>query len=348
MTRRRTTFAVQFQDAWDQFVANLLVASNLSAPDGGPLLLEEARQVQTTLQVPLRTARIRGRGKAQGSLALVDAAYGILAEIQPASVRAVCYRLFAAGVIPSMAKASTARVSRQLTWAREQSVIPWEWIVDETRAAERISAWEDPAAFIKTVQLSYRRDRWADQPEWLEVWSEKGTIRGTLAPVLHEFGITFRVMHGFASSTAVHQVAKETQRASKPLTVLYVGDWDPSGMHMSEIDLPSRVSRYDGHVRFVRLALEETDLPALPSFSADTKRLDPRYRWFIEHYGSRAWELDALSPVILRRRIEQAIRNRIDSSVWERAAVTERAECDSLDSILRTWPGISDQVSKCP
>ena len=43
-----------------------------------------------------------GRGKAQKSLELIDAAREILEEIQPASVRAVCYRLFVAGLIANM------------------------------------------------------------------------------------------------------------------------------------------------------------------------------------------------------------------------------------------------------
>jgi len=35
-----------------------------------------------------------GRGKSAKSLALIDACYEILQEIQPATVRAVCYQLF--------------------------------------------------------------------------------------------------------------------------------------------------------------------------------------------------------------------------------------------------------------
>jgi hypothetical protein len=290
----------------------------------------------------------RGRGKSARSLALVDAASRILSEIHPASVRAVCYRLFAAGLIPSMAKASTARVSKQLTWARERGVIPWNWIVDETREAERVAMWADPTAFIETVQRSYRRDRWRDQPHWLEVWSEKGTIRGTLAPVLHNYGVTFRVMHGFASSTAVHQIAEETQQATKPLTILYVGDWDPSGLHMSALDLPSRLARYHSDARLIRLALADEDLATLPSFPVDTKRGDPRYRWFAERFGSTCWELDALSPVLLRDRVERAIVDRLDQAAWDRAGVAESAECESLEGVLKAWPGISVQVSKCP
>ena len=42
------------------------------------------------------------------------------------------------------------------------------------------------------------------------MWSEKGTIRGVLKPVLDEYGVGFRVMHGFGSATEVHDVARMT------------------------------------------------------------------------------------------------------------------------------------------
>ena len=58
-------------------------------------------------------------------------------------------------------------------------------------------------------------------------------MRGTLAPVMEKYGVTFRVMHGHGSATALHSVAEESQHGDKRMTVLYVGDWDPSGMHMS-------------------------------------------------------------------------------------------------------------------
>jgi hypothetical protein len=289
-----------------------------------------------------------GRGKSQRSLDLVDAAHAILTEIQPASVRATCYKLFTLGMITSMVKSETNRVSTQLTWARETGVIPWNWIVDETRAPERISAWKDPAAFVETVKRSYRRNNWADQPERIEVWSEKATIGGILAPVLREYGCTFRVMHGYGSTTAVHQIADESTEDERMLTALYVGDWDPSGLHMSEVDLPRRLEKYEGDVYLCRLALAEQDIRSgLPSFPAATKRGDPRYRWFTERYGTSCWELDALSPVVLRQRVEDAILTRLDLEAWKRSAVTEAAECESLSTILNAWPkSISRQARK--
>jgi hypothetical protein len=290
-----------------------------------------------------------GRGKARKSLNLVMAAKAILEEIQPASVRAVCYRLFVMNVIDNMSKNETNKVSRQLTWAREAGIIPWDHIVDETREAERVSAWEDPAAYVETVKRAYRRDRWADQSNWIEVWSEKGTIRGTLAPVLNEYGVTFRVMHGYSSSTALYQVAGETVAAERRLIVLYVGDWDPSGLHMSEADLPTRLREYGAWVRLYRLALDAEDVASedLPAFDASTKRTDPRYGWYRDRYRNpRCWELDALSPVILRKRVEQAILDRLDLTAWNRAEVTEKAERESLNTILTAWPGISRQASE--
>jgi len=289
----------------------------------------------------------RGRGKSKQSLALVDAAHTILVEIQPASVRAVCYRLFTMGIIDSMAKSETNKVSTQLTWARETGIIPWDWIVDETREAEHIQSWKNPAAFVEAVRRSYRRDRWTDQPDRIEVWSEKGTIRGTIAPVLHEFGITFRVMHGYGSATAIHQAAKDSLEGSKILSVLYVGDWDPSGLHMGDVDLPRRLDHYGGDVVVHRLALTEADTRSgLPSFQTDTKKADPRYRWYVDRYGPRCWELDALSPVVLRDRVEQAILDRLDRAAWDRADVVERAEQESISTLLNAWPGISRQAPK--
>lgn len=85
-----------------------------------------------------------GRGKSVEKVRLIVAAKDILREIQPCSVRAVCYQLFNRKLIPSMGKNDTNRVSNQLRDARESGLIPWGWILDETREAECIRAWENP------------------------------------------------------------------------------------------------------------------------------------------------------------------------------------------------------------
>jgi hypothetical protein len=278
-----------------------------------------------------------GRGKSKASLDLIEACHEILAEIQPASVRAVSYRLFAAGFIPNMSKGSTNRVSKQLVWAREQGLVPWEWIVDETREAEGVATWGSPDEIINAAVKSYRRDYWRDQPEHVEVWSEKGTVRGTLQPVLDEFGVTFRVMHGFASATALNDIADLSSDIDKPFVALYVGDFDPSGMYMSEVDLPERIDRYGGDVEVARVALLPTDLNDLPSFDADTKSGDKRHEWFVNAYGQRCWELDAMPPPRLRERVRAVIRDYIDDAAWGHARRIETAEVESMQKFHGEW-----------
>lgn len=70
------------------------------------------------------TTKRKGRGRSAESLQLIEAAHRILEEIQPASVRAVCYRLFVEKLIPNMSKASTNKVGTQLVYAREKGIIP--------------------------------------------------------------------------------------------------------------------------------------------------------------------------------------------------------------------------------
>lgn len=290
----------------------------------------------------------RRRGKAAATVAMINAAIEILEEIHPASVRAVCYRLFVAGLIPNMSKSSTDKVSRHLVDAREAGHLPWDWIVDETREAERIPSWNQPAEIFRAAVRQYRKDYWSEQPNWLEVWSEKGTVRGTLAPVLEKYGVTFRVMHGYSSATSLHSIAEETITGDKLLHVLYVGDWDCSGLHMSEVDIPGRLDRYAACAETRRVALTEDDIgDGLPSFDAETKAKDPRYRWFRDRYGVRCWELDAMSPVDLRRRVESEILFYLDVEAWEHCVRLEAAERDSMRDFVDAWQSKSRLASDC-
>ena len=158
-------------------------------------------------QIASCSKKPRGRGMARESLALIDAMKNVAEVAQPITGRGVGYKLFTRTLIPSMARSEMQRVYRLLKEARERGVIPWSWIVDETRDLERVSMWDDPEQYARTVARSYRRDFWNQQPVRVEVWSEKGTIRGVLAPVLDAFGVGFRVMHGFAGATTVHDIA---------------------------------------------------------------------------------------------------------------------------------------------
>jgi hypothetical protein len=293
---------------------------------------------RTTYVAHSQTCFKKGRGMARRSLELIEAMAAIAEAAQPITGRGVGYKLFTAGLIPSMATNDMQRVYRLLKLAREQGDIPWEWIVDETRAIERVPTWADPAECARAVAQSYRRDFWDQQPYRVQVWSEKGTVRGVLAPVLDHYAVGFFPVHGFSSATAVHDIAEDDD--GRPLIVLYVGDFDPSGLYMSEADLPARFARYDGdHIKLTRIALTVDQLEGLPSFPAADKKTDPRYNRFVANHGHRCWELDAMDPNALRDRVEQAIINLIEPVAWQRSETINAAELESLRTVLANWPG---------
>jgi hypothetical protein len=255
---------------------------------------------------------------------------------QPITGRGIGYKLFTAGLIPSMARSEMQRVYRLLKEAREEGIIPWEWIVDETRELERVSTWANPAAYAGAVTKSYRLDFWNQQPVRCEVWSEKGTVRGVLQPVLDQYAVGFRVMHGFSGATTIYGVSQDDD--GRELIALYVGDLDPSGMFMSEGDLPNRLAKYDGdHVTLERIALTRDQVRALPSFPATDKRKDPRYKWFRANHGDRCWELDAMDPNDLRACVEGAIVDLIEPEAWDRCEVVNQAELESLKTVIEKW-----------
>ena len=73
---------------------------------------------------------------------------------------------------------------------------------------------------------------------------------------------------------------------------------------------------------------------ALPSFPATDKKKNPRYKWFRANYGDRCWELDAMDPNDLRACVEEGDQKLIEPVAWERCEVVNRAERESLRSIL--------------
>jgi hypothetical protein len=284
------------------------------------------------------TGSKKGRGKARRSLDLIEAMYGAAKAAQPVTGRGIGYKLFTAGLIPSMSRKDMQVVYRLLKEARERDIIPWEWIVDETRSLERTATWDDPDDFAKCVARSYRRDFWNQQPRRVEVWSEKGTVRGVLEPVLDEYAVGFRVMHGFSSATSVYDAANSND--DRLLIVLYVGDYDPSGLYMSQEDLPKRIAKYGGdHIILMRIALGAWHMAEmdLPSFPATDKRKDPRFEWFTSRYGDRCWELDAMDPNDLRDCVENSIKEMIEPVAWQRCETVNKAEQESLKTVLQEW-----------
>jgi hypothetical protein len=285
---------------------------------------------------------IKYRGRSKATIELLEACREIIEAVQPITVRGVCYRLFVAELIDSMAIGNTQRISRLLTWAREEGEIDWEWIVDESRSMERSPHWRDLESYASRIASSYRRDFWAHQDNRVIVISEKSTVAGILRPVLDEYGVPFFPVHGFNSTTKMHELAQDIAGDKRRTVLLYVGDYDPSGLYMSQEDLPGRLANYgagnsEDDYMFRRVALSASDVQGgdLPPFDVETKKKDPRYRWFVSRYGNSAWELDAMDPNELRDRVRQEVEDYINRDEWERHKTIEAAQRETTKRIAQ-------------
>jgi hypothetical protein len=219
-----------------------------------------------------------------------------------------------------------------MTEMRECSTLDWRQVVDGSRLVDRANVWKNPTQIINAAVRTYRRDYWQDQPTLIEVWSEKSTIQGVIGPVLDEFGVTFRVMKGFGSFTALKQAAEDSLEMPQGHkgVILYLGDFDPSGLWMSERDIPERLARYGSQWDFERIGVLVEDTVGLPHFDSETKADDARHRWYLENYGRRCWEIDAIDPNDLRARVREQIETRLDLPAWAHAKSIEAAEIDSM------------------
>jgi hypothetical protein len=203
--------------------------------------------------------------QAQKSLDLIEAMRRIAKKAKPITGRAIGYKLFIAGLIAAMAE--MPKVSRLLTQGRERGMISPEWIVDEHGHRERAATWSDPDEFSRAAVRQYRRDYWSQQPVRVLLASEKGTVRGLLLPVIDAYGIDFQPMGGFGSFNKANDIAQDDD--GRPLIALYVGDHDPSGMWMSERDLPERIARCGGdHVTVKRIAVTREQAARLLEYPA--------------------------------------------------------------------------------
>jgi hypothetical protein len=113
-----------------------------------------------------------GRGMAQKSLDLIEHSQRILAGIHPTSSRSVAYQLFTRGLIENMGAPCVGKVAHLLVLAREKGIIPWKWIVDDTRQEEGVSTWNGLGEFGEQCARQYRDDFWKQQDSCLS-WSLK-------------------------------------------------------------------------------------------------------------------------------------------------------------------------------
>jgi hypothetical protein len=260
-------------------------------------------------------------------------AYQELEDGHPMTLRQVHNRIVGRGdATYTNTRGDYNQLSKWLVRDRLSGIIPWEWIEDRLRKPRRVPAWEDLDAFIRTVRRSYVRDVWQDQPRYLEAWLEKDALSGIFADVLRPYGVTLNVGRGFDSATSVKDAADRFEDG-EGITVLYFGDFDPSGEDMVR-SLRDRLQEHGAEPEIVKCALTFEDISRYDLPPDFTKATDTRSAAFVARYGDVAVEHDAQPGRVLRERIEREVRERVDLGALERTRGAEREDRRRLDELL--------------
>jgi hypothetical protein len=249
------------------------------------------------------------------------------------TVRQVYYQLVSRQVIENN-RGQYQAVSDALVYARQEEIIPWGWIEDRLRRPREVTMWEDLADFAETVRHAYRRDVWATQPALVEAWLEKDALSGIFEDVLAPYGVTLHVGRGFDGWDSIHNAAMRYLDWGGPVTILYFGDFDHSGLDMVR-SLRERIEFFPTSPEIIKCALTQEDVERYHLPPDLTKPTDTRSAAFVAKYGDMAVELDALPIDVLRDRLLSEVEARLDLDAWRAIRERETEEQGRIAALLQ-------------
>lgn len=273
----------------------------------------------------------KARKPQQRSMPLRLAIEYIAGQYETLTVRQLFYRLVSMRVIEKTEQAYK-RVSDASGQMRLDGSLPYRKIVDGHRTRRITFAHDSLQDALKDAHGLYRRDYWSRQPAHLEVWCEKDALSGVIYPLCDAYGVPYVATRGFPSSTLIYESAQAMIRAGKPSVVFYFGDHDASGRCISD-NLERDLRSHGADVTVKRVALEPWQIEAYSLPTRPGKSQDSRHREFIQEYGNRCVELDALPPDMLAEMIGGCIESVIEWEEWGRMQSIENAERETLASI---------------
>jgi hypothetical protein len=273
-----------------------------------------------------RRAEYRCRGESEGIQKMI---LDIFAEVGPRmTVRQIYYALTVRDGV-SKTEAGYRQTIYQLKQMREREILPYSWIADNTRWQIKPDTAPSLGAALFRMQKAYRRDFWATQLEYVELWVEKDALAGVISPITQEYDVPLYVARGYGSLTVLYDAAEDIKQIGKPAFIYHFGDFDPSGVDAS-YKIRDGLMKHGADITFERIAVTSSQIEALNLPTRATKPQDPRSKKWGDHPSV---ELDALPVQVLRTLVERCIKKHIDKDEWERMRQVEEAERNTMANI---------------
>jgi hypothetical protein len=277
---------------------------------------------------------IKRRRRTKADLENIKAAlYDVVEADQPVTVRQAFYQLVSSGVIPKTETSYKNIVVRLLGIMRREGELPFSWIADNTRWMRKPQTYSSLERALGNTIRTYRRALWDEQDSYVEIWLEKDALAGVLYDVTAEWDVPLMVTRGYPSLSYLHTAAEALGEKDRPCFIYYFGDHDPIGVHIPrkiEADLRTFAPEAELHFKRVAVTLEQIERWNLPT--RPTKRTDSRSKNF---FGESV-EVDAIPPAGLRNLCRRCIEQHIDRKALQRTRLIERAERDTLQTIMDT------------
>jgi len=251
------------------------------------------------------------------------------------TLRQIFYRLVAALLI-SNTEPTYKSLSRATVDAREMGIIDPLAFQDRVRKGEKGIALDQ----LRQWPDQYTRPLWTTQQMMPIIWLEKDALFTPVTEIAGRYRVKVYAARGYSSF--IYEAAQDILAVNKPVKVLQLTDFDPSGEDMVR-DLIDRLIRYGaGDIEVAKIALTANQVSSLGLPPMPAKKSDPRYETFVSSHGDQAVELDALPPDELEVIISRAIEELIDAATWnaeiersnrEREEVKRRVE-DMLTKLI--------------
>ena len=263
------------------------------------------------------------------------------------TLRQLYYQLVSRDIIPNKAS-EYGKLSTVLKEGRMAGLVDWNAIEDRLRKPSRPAAFDNPKDGMKALIDQYEIPRMEGQPVYLEVWVEKDALSGVLKRITRKYHINIMVNRGYSSTSAMYDAfmrfVSNGYKLGRPIKLLYLGDFDPSGLDMIH-DIKQRISEFnrsgylvDGELIFdiEAIALTKAQIDKYNPPPNPAKITDPRAKEFIKNHGNTSWEVDALTPSVLNNLLESSILAHINLERYEERLKQEWTDKKRLTELKRS------------
>ena len=247
------------------------------------------------------------------------------------TLRQLYYQFVARDLIPNT-ELSYKSLGSIINDGRLAGHIDWLAIEDRTRNVSAAPFWDSPADVMQAARDSYQIDMWADQPRRVEVWIEKNALTGVIHDTCRQLHVPYFACIGYVSQS--EQWRAYQRSTNHPLTILHLGDHDPSGIDMTR-DNDDRLNMvFGGDVKMIRIALNMDQIEQYNPPPNPAKVTDSRFEQYLRDFGPDSWELDALEPSVINDLIRTHVDDIRDDELFDEAQARYEMDCDTLDEII--------------